>query len=240
MAKLFLSYSRVDKSATDHIVEKLSQNYGSDNIWYDQKAHGGAEWWSEILSQINECDIFIYIVTEDSLNSPYCQAEFLEAKRLKRYILPIIVRSVKHIPDDLQDHQIIDTPSLETSVTDLQKKVDDFQPGRSLKHKLATTTSITNTPDSKFTLTKSILVSFIYLVSIVAIEVIFRPLLGSIALESETLALIALTVEIILFLLLIRITLNSFLTVIRSITQLLQLTRRSEKSSIKKEDTQSE
>jgi len=59
MPRIFISYSRVDRSLVDDLVPLLREVYGLENVWFDENLHGGQVWWEEILRQIAACDIFI-------------------------------------------------------------------------------------------------------------------------------------------------------------------------------------
>ncbi len=87
MAQLFISYSRVDKNVTKRLVEHLRQVYGLNNVWYDDQLLGGVHWWDEILRQIDACDVFVYLLSNELVTSPFCRAEFTEATRLQKPIV---------------------------------------------------------------------------------------------------------------------------------------------------------
>jgi hypothetical protein len=103
MAQIFLSYSRADRQFVDELVPLLRRVYGNDSIWFDDEIHGGAAWWKLILSEIAQSELFIYLISNDSLESPYCQAEFREALRLRKQVLPIIARPKTEYPDRATD-----------------------------------------------------------------------------------------------------------------------------------------
>lgn len=106
MARLFISYSRVDRPFTEQLVRQLRRAY--DHVWFDESIHGGYEWWQEILDQIAACDIFVYLLSNDSVDSAYCQAELAEARRLHKQILPVVIRARTHVPDDLSHIHYVD------------------------------------------------------------------------------------------------------------------------------------
>lgn len=95
MARIFISFSRTDRQFVDQLVPLVRRVYGNDAVWFDEEIHGGVDWWQAILSEIASCDVFVYLVSNESLESPYCRAEFREALRLKKQVLPIIVRRLK-------------------------------------------------------------------------------------------------------------------------------------------------
>jgi hypothetical protein len=108
MAQIFISYSRADRQFVDNFVPLIQRVYGNDSLWYDDRIHGGADWWQLILNEIARCNLFVYLISNESLESPYCQAELREALRLNKQILPVIVRRLKppypgNIDDDLAE-----------------------------------------------------------------------------------------------------------------------------------------
>lgn len=105
---IFVSYSRIDQPFVEDLVPLLREIYGLDNIWFDQNLHGGEKWWSEILRQIDRCDIFLYLLTNESVKSSYCQAEYREATRLRKLILPVQIRSKTRIPNGIREIQFVD------------------------------------------------------------------------------------------------------------------------------------
>lgn len=92
MAQIFISYSRADKQFIEQFIPLIRKVYGNDSLWFDDDIHGGSDWWQLILDEIADCDLFIYLVSNESLESSYCQAELKEALRLNKQILPVVVR----------------------------------------------------------------------------------------------------------------------------------------------------
>jgi formylglycine-generating enzyme required for sulfatase activity len=101
MHKIFVSYSRSDKTKVKKLIPLLREVYGLENVWWDENFYGGQVWWEEIRQQIAACDVFVYLMSPRSLGSPYCQAELEEAKRLRKPILPVKLRRETQVPDVL-------------------------------------------------------------------------------------------------------------------------------------------
>ncbi|MGQ9909882.1 MAG: SUMF1/EgtB/PvdO family nonheme iron enzyme [Candidatus Flexifilum sp.] len=111
MAQIFVSYSRVDSAFVEKLVRRLQQAFPQHTIWYDQAPNGligGDDWWDEILRSIARSDVFIYVLSNESVTSHYCQAEFTEARRLQKRIVTIQARDRTRLTDDLDDIQFID------------------------------------------------------------------------------------------------------------------------------------
>ena len=111
MAQIFISYSRVDIAFIEQLYKRLQQIRPTFTIWYDQAAHGllgGDDWWETILDAIAKADIFIYVLSNESIESQFCQAEFKEARRLQKRIITIQARDRTTIKGDLGSIQYVD------------------------------------------------------------------------------------------------------------------------------------
>ncbi|MBK9125883.1 MAG: SUMF1/EgtB/PvdO family nonheme iron enzyme [Chloroflexi bacterium] len=111
MAQFFVSYSRVDETFTKEFVSLLQNDLApapTHYVWYDRYLTGTQVWWQEILRQIAAADVFIYLLSNESVTSPYCQAEFEEARRLQKIVLTVQVRDRTRLSDELADLQYVD------------------------------------------------------------------------------------------------------------------------------------
>nr|MCU0499970.1 SUMF1/EgtB/PvdO family nonheme iron enzyme [Anaerolineae bacterium] len=111
MAQVFVSYSRVDAQFTDAFIRQLQLAFPELKIWHDQSPNGligGDSWWDAILTGIAESEVFIYLLSNESVQSRYCQAEFTEARRLQKRIITVQVRDRTELTDELDDIQWID------------------------------------------------------------------------------------------------------------------------------------
>lgn len=145
MPRFFVSYSRADRRFVDDFVPLLEPVYGRDSVWFDDQIPGGVDWWEMILGEVRRCDIFIYLLSNDSLTSPYCQDECREALRLNKPILQVIARpktDIKaNLPDDLKallklqyvDLSKIDLPAttkLHAAIRALESRLANNTPAR--------------------------------------------------------------------------------------------------------------
>lgn len=111
MSQIFVSYSRVDAAFVELFIRRLERAFPDLKILRDQAPHGligGGNRWSDILSAIAGSDVFIYILSNESVNSLYCRAEFNEARRLQKRIVTVQARDKTELTDDLDDFQFID------------------------------------------------------------------------------------------------------------------------------------
>lgn len=109
MANIFISYNRKSRV----IVESLAQDLGElgETIWFDEDLSGGQTWWNEILQRIRRCDLFVFVMDPDSLNSAACKSEYKYAAELGKSILPILVSdrvSTSLLPPALSQIQFVD------------------------------------------------------------------------------------------------------------------------------------
>ncbi len=104
--RLFISSSLADRSITSKLADYLRRAY--DEVWYDANRYGGEVWWEDILWNIKASDIFIYLLSPASVAAAYCRAEYAEAQRLHKQILPVVIRAGTHVPPDLVELQPVD------------------------------------------------------------------------------------------------------------------------------------
>jgi hypothetical protein len=98
--RVFMSCSRTDQALAAKLADYLRRAY--DEVWFDEHRYGGEVWWDEILWNIRACDLFIYLVSPESIRAAYCQAEYAEAVRLRKQILPVVLRPMTVIPSVLR------------------------------------------------------------------------------------------------------------------------------------------
>src|SRR5262245_25906667 len=108
MTRFFISYDRDDRTLTRQLAGQLRRVYGYNDVWFDENIYGGEHWWAEIRQQIATCDIFIFMLSGDSAESPYCEKERAEAELLRKPILPVRIAQMEVIPEKLRDIQYVD------------------------------------------------------------------------------------------------------------------------------------
>lgn len=101
MARFFVSYSRSDKDEVNKVVSLLSA--AGHEVWWDNDIPVIADWWAAILTNIEWCEVFIFVGSEKSVQSDYCLAELKYANERQRPILPFILQdpSSFHLPSFL-------------------------------------------------------------------------------------------------------------------------------------------
>ncbi|GEM_PF-1028930 len=99
--KLFISYSRQDSHWVYGLHDNLRENPLHDT-WIDRNLVASTDWWDMILTQIEKCDCFIFVMSPDSLVSDYCVTECEYALALNKPILPLMLKDcLNDIPPEL-------------------------------------------------------------------------------------------------------------------------------------------
>ncbi len=110
MTSIFISYSRSERIIIQQLASQLRRIYGSEEVWYDEDISGGQRWWDEIRNQIAACEIFMFMLSEESAQSEYCRKEYEEAQRQGKEILPVLIKPIlpENIPNFLSAIQYVD------------------------------------------------------------------------------------------------------------------------------------
>jgi serine/threonine kinase PknH len=89
---VFVSYSSRDRDAVKGLSQDLQD--ADERVWMDQRLAGGDAWWRAILEQVRGCDVFIFALSQNSIESKPCQAELQYARALGLPIVPVQVGPV--------------------------------------------------------------------------------------------------------------------------------------------------
>jgi hypothetical protein len=107
--RIFISYCSRDRAIASELAGELA-GLGYE-VWFDREIAGGELWWEKILKSIREANLFVFLLTPDSLSSDACRREYLYAASLNKRILPILAASgvdVLLLPPQLQAIQYVD------------------------------------------------------------------------------------------------------------------------------------
>jgi WD40 repeat protein len=109
VAQVFISYSRRDKE----FVQKLAASLKAEKreVWLDEdNIEVTAEWLKEIFSNIEAADNFLFVISPDSIASPYARKEIDHAVINGKRMVPIYYRAVPDadIPEAVARFQRID------------------------------------------------------------------------------------------------------------------------------------
>jgi hypothetical protein len=109
MARIFISYNRASSEAVEALAGDLLA--AGHQVWFDRSITGGHQWWNEILENIRQCDLLIFALSRESVQSHACQEELDYASRLEKAVLPLLVADgvqTSLLPRRLGEIQFID------------------------------------------------------------------------------------------------------------------------------------
>ena len=91
MSQMFISYSRRDIDFARQFVETVTNVTGAEP-WIDlQGVETGTQFTDVIVGAIDQCDVFIFLISSESLNSGWVKKEVLYAKDCGKRIFPVII-----------------------------------------------------------------------------------------------------------------------------------------------------
>jgi hypothetical protein len=91
MTQVFISYSRKDLVFVERLAEDLKA--AGLEVWYDLSGlDGGTRWGREIQSAIQQSQIFVVVLSPNSIDSEWVEKEFMYANSLKRKIIPLLLK----------------------------------------------------------------------------------------------------------------------------------------------------
>ena len=120
--KGFISYSHEDEQKRKTLRTRLvvMERTGAIKVQDDTDiTAGGKARQEDILKEVADSDILLYLVSADSLASENCNRELTEAVRAERRVLPIILESCDWLNDRLGDFQ---------ALPDKGKPINKWQP----------------------------------------------------------------------------------------------------------------
>ena len=94
MSDVFISYSRKDIAFARLLQESLKQS--QVDTWIDwERIPVGEKWWKEICEAIENANVFMFIISNNSIGSSVCKDEINQALKNNKRIIPIIVDDLK-------------------------------------------------------------------------------------------------------------------------------------------------
>ncbi len=104
--RVFISYKREDRPRVKNLAEDLQR--ADNTVWYDESLQVGDHWWDTILEQIEQCDVFVFAISQRALRSIPCQRERAYAAALGKPMLLIQVGALTAVPTEYATIQFED------------------------------------------------------------------------------------------------------------------------------------
>lgn len=94
--KIFVTYSRSCYPEVAALVKDL-EDLGHE-VWFDKDISGGQSWWDDILSQIRNCEVYVFSMAKDAIDSTACMRELKYAEALGKAPLPVLIKNDFSLP----------------------------------------------------------------------------------------------------------------------------------------------
>ncbi len=105
MLDAFISYSTHNKLFVEELADAL--DFDGKTVWFDQNRAplegipSGSKWWDEIKYGISQSSNFLFIISPQSVVSPYCNAEIAHALQQDKRIVTVLYCAEDSIADTL-------------------------------------------------------------------------------------------------------------------------------------------
>lgn len=103
--------------------------------FFDKLLTGGRSWWDQLLTEIEQCDVFVPVLSTPYLSSEPCEREARYAYALGKSILPIALEDLRPslLPDFIAElHWLRYTPDDTDPCADVCRALADLGPTRPL------------------------------------------------------------------------------------------------------------
>jgi hypothetical protein len=94
MVRVFISYAHEDRSVIDHIQSRLdAAGYA---VWIDRESITGGELWrTRIVEAIESSNVFLLMLSPNSVKSKYVLQELNIADGERKPILPVVIAEME-------------------------------------------------------------------------------------------------------------------------------------------------
>jgi len=115
MSKIFLSYTRADRDDGQKLGRLLSQQRPNLRIFTTDTLSAGEDWRSRLKDELTQCDLFIVILSPNSIDSDWVLQELGAAWAIDKPIIPVVTQPglLTRIPVDLKDVQVVELKDIE-------------------------------------------------------------------------------------------------------------------------------
>ena len=91
MKKIFIPYSRKDLDFVKKLAEDLTQ--AGYDVWYDlTDLEGGDHWADELQTAIDECQVYVLVISPNSVASEWVEKEFIYASGEGKKVVPLLFK----------------------------------------------------------------------------------------------------------------------------------------------------
>lgn len=89
---IFICYSHFDRKIVEPILEQFSKD--GYRFWFDDGTRSGEAWQKIVSKEIRKCTVFLFLISEDTMQSDNCRDELTYAKNNRKTIVPVFLSKV--------------------------------------------------------------------------------------------------------------------------------------------------
>lgn len=89
MSDVFISYVEEDSAVVQEIAQGL-ETAGYSTWYYEEKSVGGVPYLDQVIRAINDCQVVVLAISQDSIGSEQVEAEVLEAFECRKLFIPLL------------------------------------------------------------------------------------------------------------------------------------------------------
>ena len=89
---IFICYSHFDREIMEPIAEKLAKD--GYRFWFDDGTRSGVAWQKIVSKEIKKCTVFLFLISENTMQSDNCRDELTYAKNNGKTIVPVSLSNV--------------------------------------------------------------------------------------------------------------------------------------------------
>lgn len=90
---VFLSYCHKDRDFVYPLLEQMVRD--GYRVWYDDGNHAGDDWLENIANHLNNCKVFLAMISEKSANSHNCRNEISFAIECGKKVLAVVMENFR-------------------------------------------------------------------------------------------------------------------------------------------------
>ncbi|MEK7400708.1 MAG: toll/interleukin-1 receptor domain-containing protein [Candidatus Poribacteria bacterium] len=126
--RVFLSYEKSDEEDINKIQSILYKYYNL-RIFTSEMLSAGEDWVTKLRDEITQCDIFMVLLSPNSIESNWVLTELGAAWGLEKLIIPIFTQPeiLSKIPVELKNTQSFDIGYLEEHPEVLKPIIDHYK-----------------------------------------------------------------------------------------------------------------
>lgn len=89
---IFICYSHFDRKIVEPILEQFSKD--GYRFWFDDGTRSGEAWQKIVSREIRKCTVFLFLISENTMQSDNCRDELTYAKNNRKTIVPVFLSKV--------------------------------------------------------------------------------------------------------------------------------------------------